>query len=82
MELMGIKSDIQQYRHNLLRIRTHSQTELMDRSLAAVKHQIERFILSLKLIGHIVICLRTINPCNYVVEIITAYSKYLKQKPF
>jgi hypothetical protein len=47
MELMNIESYIQQDRHNLFGIGTHSQTELMYRSLAAVENQVKRFILSL-----------------------------------
>jgi hypothetical protein len=55
LKAMCVKTEVQQDRHQCLRICPDSQTQLMHRSLLAVKYQAERFFLTQELVCDIVI---------------------------
>ena len=73
MKLMRIESDVEKHRYNLFRIRTYSKTELMDRTLLAIKHKPVRLLISQKFICDIIISLSTVNPVYDSVYLLLAY---------
>ena len=60
IHLVSIDSDIQKHRHNLLRVGTHTKTELMDWPFLAGQHKLIRVIRAQQFICNIVIGLRAI----------------------